>query len=196
MWDAARTAACISEVATVVALFLRRLNGRIKGLAGFEARGITRVQPDERQTPYLAADFQIAILWFSANISANNLTTGLFGPLVFQLGFKDSAIYAIFRGILGSLPYLLNIVLIVSYTTLNLIITRQILSALPQLLVLFVVIGSAGSHFDASLESADDGVTLAANRLSFPCFAYTRRTLGHTMLAEERKMSRLSPARH
>ncbi|KAK0718654.1 permease for cytosine/purines, uracil, thiamine, allantoin-domain-containing protein [Lasiosphaeria miniovina] len=224
------------SVSGSVTSLLRRLNDRIEGLAGFEARGIARVEPEERQAPSLAADLQIAILWFSANISANNLTTGLFGPLVFQLGFADSAVCAVVGGLLGSastgymavwgpqsghrtmvvlrylmgywpskLPCLLNIVLMVGYTTLNLIISGQILSAvsdgamsivvgivvvaivnwvvavfgmylfhyyeryawLPQLLVLSVLIGCAGSHFDASLESTGDGATLAANRLSF-----------------------------
>lgn len=82
--------------------FLHRLNTRIESLAGFEARGITRVLPSERQAPSRAADLQVAILWFSANISVNNMTVGLFGPLVFGLGFVDSALCAVFGGLLGS----------------------------------------------------------------------------------------------
>lgn len=81
---------------------LRRLNARIEGLAGFEARGITRVLPSERQEPSRAADLQVALLWFSANVSVNNLAVGLFGPLVFDLGFLDSAMCAVFGALLGS----------------------------------------------------------------------------------------------
>jgi len=82
---------------------LRRLNARIEGLSGFEARGITRVPPDERQPPSLWDDVAVALLWFSANISVNNLAVGLFGPLLFSLGFLDSAMCAIFGGLLGSI---------------------------------------------------------------------------------------------
>jgi NCS1 nucleoside transporter family len=216
---------------------LRRINNAIEGLSGFEARGITRVPPDGRQPPSLLADLQVAILWFGANISANNMTTGLFGPLIFGLGFKDSVMCALIGGFLGSastsymsiwgpqsgnrtmvcmryfmgywpskLACLLNIILMLGYISLNFILTGQTLSAvsggsmtivvgivvaaivcwvvavfgmwifhtyeryawIPQLLALFVLIGCAGPHFDASLPSADvDSFTLAANRLSF-----------------------------
>ncbi|KAK3316818.1 permease for cytosine/purines, uracil, thiamine, allantoin-domain-containing protein [Apodospora peruviana] len=215
---------------------LRRINDRIESLDGFEARGITRVLPSERQPASVLADLQVFILWFGANISANNMAAGLFGPLLFGLGFKDSVICAIFGCLLGSastaymavwgppsgnrtmvvlryfmgywpskLPCFLNIVLMVGYITLNFIISGQILSAvsggtmtiavgivvvaivcwfvavfgmfvfhtyeryawIPQLLALFVLIGCAGPHFDTSLESTGDSITLAANRLSF-----------------------------
>lgn len=80
---------------------LRRINDRIEGLSGFEARGITRVPPEERHPPSALADLQVFILWFGANLSANNLTTGLFGPLVFNLGFRDSVLCAVFGCLLG-----------------------------------------------------------------------------------------------
>ena len=83
--------------------YLRKFNARIESLAGFESRGITRVMPEERQPPSLASDVQVAILWFSANVSVNNLAVGLFGPLVFELGFLDSALCATFGGLVGSL---------------------------------------------------------------------------------------------
>ncbi|KAG7284401.1 hypothetical protein NEMBOFW57_010774 [Staphylotrichum longicolle] len=215
---------------------LRRINDRIEGLSGFEARGITRVLPEERHPPSALADLQVFILWFGANLSANNLTTGLFGPLVFNLGFRDSVLCAIFGCLLGcastgymamwgpasgnrtmvvlryfmgywpsKLPCFLNIVLMGGYVTVSFIISGQILSAvsggtmtiavgivvvavvcwvvavfgmfifhtyeryaaIPQLLALFVLVGSAGPHFDSTLESTGDAVTLAANRLSF-----------------------------
>lgn len=81
---------------------LRRFNNRIEGFAGLEARGIERVPPDERQLPSHAADLQVAVLWFSANLSLNNLAVGLFGPMVFGLGFLDSALLAVFGTILGA----------------------------------------------------------------------------------------------
>lgn len=84
------------------ASLLKSLNNRIEGLAGLEARGIERVPPDERQPASHAADLQVAVLWFSANLSLNNLATGLFGPMVFGLGFLDSALLAVFGTILGA----------------------------------------------------------------------------------------------
>ncbi|KAM7211407.1 putative purine-cytosine transporter [Rhypophila decipiens] len=216
---------------------LRKINQKIESLSGFEARGITRVLPSERQPPSRLSDLQIFFLWFGANITANNLTTGLFGPLVFQLGFTDSVFCAIVGCLLGScctaymatwgpksgnrtmvvlrffmgywpskIPCFLNIVLMVGYITCSFIIAGQILSAvsggnmtvvvgivvvalvcwvvavfgmrvfhsyeryawIPQLLVLFVLVGSAGPRFDSSLQSVTgEGISLAANRLSF-----------------------------
>lgn len=81
---------------------LRRLNARIEGLAGFEARGIKRVEPDERQPASLAQDMQVFLLWLSANISLNNLGVGLLGPMLLNLGFVDSAICAVLGSFLGS----------------------------------------------------------------------------------------------
>lgn len=82
---------------------LKHFNQRLEALSAFEARGIARVPPEERQPPSTAADAQIALLWFSANISCNNLIVGLYGPLLFQLGFLDSAMCAVFGAFLGSL---------------------------------------------------------------------------------------------
>ncbi|KAL8769053.1 MAG: hypothetical protein Q9209_004839 [Squamulea sp. 1 TL-2023] len=78
---------------------LRTWNQRIENLAGLEARGIKRVLPEERHAASGIAYAQMAMLWFSANISANNLAVGLLGPLLFGLGFTDSAMCA-FGGIL------------------------------------------------------------------------------------------------
>ncbi len=83
--------------------YLQKCNARMESLAGFESRGITRVMPEERSRPSLASDVQVAVLWFSANVSVNNLAVGLFGPLVFDLGFLDSALCATFGGLIGSL---------------------------------------------------------------------------------------------
>ena len=81
---------------------LRNFNQRIENLAGFEARGIARVPPEERIAPSTSNDMQVALLWLSANLSINNLAVGLFGPLVFGLGFLDSALLAVFGAFLGS----------------------------------------------------------------------------------------------
>lgn len=83
--------------------FLKWVNTRIESLTRLETRGITRVLPEERQLPSHIEDLQVALLWFSANISVNNLAVGLFGPLVFGLGFLDSAMCATFGGLMGSL---------------------------------------------------------------------------------------------
>lgn len=77
-------------------------NARLESLSGFEARGSTRVPPSERRASSSWDDTSVSLLWFSANISVNNLTVGLFGPLVFNLGFLDSAMCAVFGALLGS----------------------------------------------------------------------------------------------
>ena len=76
-------------------------NSKIESLAGLEARGITRVLPSERHKGNLLTDLQMAFLWFSANITANNLAVGLLGPLLFDLGFVDSALCSVFGSLLG-----------------------------------------------------------------------------------------------
>jgi hypothetical protein len=68
-----------------------------------EARGIQRVEPDERQDLRLLGYFQIAIMWFSVNLAANNITLGMLGPAVFYLGFLDSCMLSIFGALVGSL---------------------------------------------------------------------------------------------
>lgn len=82
---------------------LTRLNNKIESLAGLEARGITRVLPDERHATSLAGYVQMGLLWFSANVTANNLAVGFLGPLVFDLGFVDSSLCAVFGAFVGCL---------------------------------------------------------------------------------------------
>ncbi|KAF2136823.1 uncharacterized protein K452DRAFT_236843 [Aplosporella prunicola CBS 121167] len=72
-------------------------------LTRFETHGIARVPPSERQAPSKINYAQIALLWFSANTTANNLAVGLMGPLVFGLGFTDAALCAVFGAVLGAL---------------------------------------------------------------------------------------------
>jgi len=81
---------------------LRHVNSEIESLSTLEARGISRVPAEERHLPSRWNDVSVALLWFSANISVNNLAVGLLGPLVFQLGFLDCAMCAVFGAFLGS----------------------------------------------------------------------------------------------
>jgi hypothetical protein len=81
---------------------LLSFNQRIESLAGLEARGITRVLPEERHEETLLGLVSMAFLWFSANLTANNLAVGFLGPLVFELGFVDSALCAVFGAFVGS----------------------------------------------------------------------------------------------
>lgn len=85
------------------ATWYKRWNARIEGMAGFEARGLARVSPDERQAPSNMALLQMLLLWFSANLTINNLAVTLTGPLVFSLGFEDCVLCAVFGVLLGSL---------------------------------------------------------------------------------------------
>lgn len=93
----------VAEAHVPVPNTLRRWNEKIENLAGLEARGIKRVEPDERQEETLMGYVQMVLLWLSANITANNLAVGLFGPLVFDLGFTDSALCAVFGAFVGCL---------------------------------------------------------------------------------------------
>ncbi|KAL0256231.1 Vitamin B6 transporter [Diplodia seriata] len=68
-----------------------------------EARGIQRVEPDERHDLRSLGYSQIAILWFSVNLAANNITLGMLGPAVYYLGFTDSCLCAVFGMLLGCL---------------------------------------------------------------------------------------------
>ena len=75
---------------------LARWNAKVEGLGGLEARGITRVLPEEKHNGGIRGYIKMAVLWFSINLCANNIITGLLGPLVFQLGWVDSICIVIF----------------------------------------------------------------------------------------------------
>lgn len=83
--------------------WFKRWNARIEGLAGFEARGLARVHESERHPPSNMSLLQMLLLWFSANLTINNLAVTLTGPLLFGLGFVDCALCAIFGVTLGAL---------------------------------------------------------------------------------------------
>ena len=80
-----------------------RWNKAIESMRGLEARGITRVPSHEREAPSSAGYVQMVILWYSANITLNNLAVGFLGPLLFNLGFLDSAVIVTFACLVGSL---------------------------------------------------------------------------------------------
>lgn len=82
--------------------FQRYVN-KLESLAGVEARGIERVTEEERVTKTRLADYlQMALIWFSSNITANNLTVGLLGPAAFYVGLRDAMIIAAFGSFVGS----------------------------------------------------------------------------------------------
>lgn len=81
---------------------LRRWNDTIEGFAGLEARGITRVLPEEKHGISLMGYAQMCILWFSVNVTVNNLAVGFLGPLLFSLGWVDSVLLTVFGCALGS----------------------------------------------------------------------------------------------
>lgn len=75
---------------------LARWNAKVEGLAGLEARGITRVLPEEKHDGVRQGYLQMFALWFSMNLVVPNVTTGLLGPLVFELGWVDCVCIVIF----------------------------------------------------------------------------------------------------
>jgi hypothetical protein len=83
--------------------WFKKWNARIESLAGFETRGLARVPESERHPPSNMSLLQILLLWFSANLTINNLAVALTGPLLFGLGFVDNALCAIFGVTLGAL---------------------------------------------------------------------------------------------
>jgi NCS1 nucleoside transporter family len=68
-----------------------------------EARGIQRVEPHERHDLRLLGYSQVAVMWFSVNLAANNITLGMLGPAVFSLGFTDACLLSVFGAMVGCL---------------------------------------------------------------------------------------------
>ena len=83
---------------------LARWTRRLEFFSGFEARGIARVPPSERYEETTVGYIWMVLLWLGANIAPNNLAIGLLGPLVFHLGFVDSALCATLGVIVGCIP--------------------------------------------------------------------------------------------
>ncbi|KAF2236348.1 purine-cytosine permease FCY21 [Viridothelium virens] len=82
---------------------LQRLEGQMVAY-NLETRGIKRVEAEERHDLKSLGYAQVAILWFSVNLAANNITLGMLGPAVYYLSFRDAALCAVFGVILGCLP--------------------------------------------------------------------------------------------
>ena len=81
---------------------LARWNAKVEGLAGLEARGITRVLPEEKHDGGWVGYLQMFALWFSINLVANNLVVGFLGPLVFNLGWVDCVCIVLFSNALSA----------------------------------------------------------------------------------------------
>ena len=81
----------------------KRWNDRIEGLAGLEARGLERVPDGERLAPSNANFLQMLLLWLSSNMNIICTAAALTGPLLFGLGFTDSAWLAVFGTLVGAL---------------------------------------------------------------------------------------------
>lgn len=78
-----------------------RWKARVEGLAGLEARGISRVLPEEKHAVGPSAYVQIFAIWFGMNLCAISLFIGLLGPPIFHLGWTDSVCIVIFANLPG-----------------------------------------------------------------------------------------------
>ncbi|KIW98094.1 uncharacterized protein Z519_01678 [Cladophialophora bantiana CBS 173.52] len=199
-----------------------------------EVRGIERMPECSRQRKVSMKDFfQIGIVWFSANCTANNMTVSVLGPIEFDLGLKDAMLICAFGNIFGAMctayivhsdPYLMNarytmgwypsrlaalfnVVVQIGWGLVDCLVAGLILSAvngggmtvivgviiaalgkvgsssrsassgfismrgsyawLPQICVLFIMVGTAGPLFDTSSASSGEGSVLACHRLTY-----------------------------
>jgi hypothetical protein len=82
---------------------MRQWNKRLEQVLGVEARGVDRVPEDERSPEVMRfRDYaQMAIVWFSANVTLNNIVVGLLGPVSYELGIIDSMVIGTFGTMLG-----------------------------------------------------------------------------------------------
>lgn len=83
--------------------FAQRWALKLEHLAGVEARGIERV-PEAIRAPHATlGDYaQMCVIWFSANVTMNNLIIGFLGPLLFEVGLKDAMILSAFGAYVGA----------------------------------------------------------------------------------------------
>lgn len=87
----------------------RRLAGYMKRFEqqlleyNIEARGIQRVDEQERHALTWLTYLQVFLLWVSINLAANNITLGMLGPAVYGLSFMDSSLCSVFGAVVGSL---------------------------------------------------------------------------------------------
>lgn len=81
----------------------QRFAYRLEEVSGMEARGIERVLEVDRQPATTWDDYiQMWSIWFSANLTVNNLLAGLLGPTLFQLSMKEAMIIGPFGVFFGS----------------------------------------------------------------------------------------------
>jgi hypothetical protein len=82
---------------------LQRFAYRLEEFAGMEARGIERVLETDRKATTTWDDYvQMWSIWFSANLTLNNLIPGLLGTTLFGLSMKEAMIIGPFGTFLGS----------------------------------------------------------------------------------------------
>lgn len=87
----------------------RRLAGYMKRFEkqlveyNIEARGIQRVDEQERHALTWVTYLQVFLLWVSINLAANNITLGMLGPAVYGLSFLDSSLCSVLGATVGSL---------------------------------------------------------------------------------------------
>lgn len=87
----------------------RRLAGYMKRFEkqlveyNIEARGIQRVEEQERHALTWVTYLQVFLLWVSINLAANNITLGMLGPSIYGLSFLDSSLCSVFGAIVGSI---------------------------------------------------------------------------------------------
>jgi hypothetical protein len=71
----------------------QRFANKLDSLMGVEARGIERVPEAARMGKASVSNYlQMAMIWFSANCTANQFTLGVLGPAVFGLSLQDSMV--------------------------------------------------------------------------------------------------------
>lgn len=81
--------------------YVRKFNTKLDSF-GVELRGIHRVPPEERQHS-MKIVLKMIFLWFSACGGLSSISGFFLGPLVFNLGFKDSMTAGIFGALVGCL---------------------------------------------------------------------------------------------
>ncbi|CAK7208877.1 Vitamin B6 transporter [Sporothrix curviconia] len=210
---------------------------KLGSIPGLEVRGIERVRPEQRHPRVTTGSYvQMFIIWFAINCTANNMTLGILGPVLFGLGFTDAIVCCLFGTIFGAactgyisgfgpvsglrtlvvarysmgywpskLCVLLNLVIEIGYGVVDCLVAGLVLSAvsdyrmtvivgivisaiitwviatfgikwfhtferyvwIPTVLILFILIGSAGPNFNAYSSSSGSGAALAGNRLSY-----------------------------
>lgn len=76
---------------------------RLEEVSGMEARGIERVLEQDRMPPTTWDDYvQMFSIWFSANLTLNNLIAGLLGTTLFGLSMTEAMVIGPFGAFLGS----------------------------------------------------------------------------------------------